>query len=70
MRVEYNCNIEETGPAMVRRRDIILCAVWKSEDEALRGKGEWAFGWKRKGEKGEDQSWKMYMNIGVLNQFL
>ena len=26
--------------------------------EAFRGKEEWAFGKKRKGEKGEDHSWK------------
>ena len=34
--------------------------------EAFRGKGEWAFGWKREGEKRKDQSWKTLVNIGVL----
>ena len=34
--------------------------------EAFRGKGEWAFGCKRKGEQGEDQSRKTWVNIGEL----
>ena len=34
--------------------------------EAFRSKGEWAGGWKLEGEKGEYQSWKTEVNIGVL----
>ena len=34
--------------------------------EAFRSNGEWAGGWKLEGEKGEYQSWKTEVNIGVL----
>ena len=67
------CFFAETSPAKTHPCDVILHAVRKRGGgllrEAFRGKDVWVVGWKRKGEKGKDQSHCNY-KLSILMHFI